>query len=109
MHDYIVSKADCSRHDIFPGVSIHTTHGERLMLSLVEFEPNAVVEEHEHPHEQLGYMLEGEAEFTIGGKTFTVTPGQMWRIPGGVRHKVVAGPKPVRALDVFHPIRDDYR
>jgi hypothetical protein len=32
----------------------------------------------------------------------------MWRIPGGVRHKAIAGSKLVRALDVFYPIREDY-
>jgi hypothetical protein len=32
----------------------------------------------------------------------------MWRIPGGVVHKVVAVDGPVRALDVFNPVRDDY-
>ena len=109
MSGYIVDKSQCSRHDIFPGVCIHTTHGEHLMLSLVEFEPHAVVEEHSHPHEQLGYMLEGEAEFIIGGERRVVRAGEMWRIPGGTPHKVIAGPMPVRALDVFHPIREDYK
>ena len=72
-------------------------------------EPHAVVEEHSHPHEQMGLMLEGEADFTIGGPSMRVIAGQMWRIPGGVLHKVVAGDRPVRALDVFHPPREDYR
>jgi quercetin dioxygenase-like cupin family protein len=105
---YFVDKSQCSHHQIFPGVQIHTTAGDKLMLSLVEFEPHAVVEEHSHPHEQMGLMLEGEMEFTIGGQTRTVRPGEMWRIPGGVLHRVVAGDKPVRALDVFCPIREDY-
>ena len=80
-----------------------------MMLSLVEMQPHAVVEEHSHPHEQMGLMLEGEADFTIGGQHMHVTAGQMWRIPGGVLHKVVAGDRPVRALDVFHPPREDYK
>jgi quercetin dioxygenase-like cupin family protein len=109
MASYFVDKKDCGRHNIFPGVDIFTTHGEKLMLSLVEMEPHAVVEEHSHPHEQLGLMLEGELDFTIGGESRKITPGQMWRIPGGVKHKCVAGDKPVRALDAFYPIRDDYK
>ncbi len=109
MFPYFVDKSACSRHTIFPGVTIYTTHGEHVMLSLVEFEPHAVVEEHSHPHEQLGLMLEGEAEFIIGDQRRTMRPGEMWRIPGGVKHKVIAGDRPVRALDVFYPIRDDYR
>jgi quercetin dioxygenase-like cupin family protein len=109
MNQYIVDKKDCSRHTIFPGVDIYTTHGERTMLSLVEFQPHAVVEEHSHPHEQLGLMLEGEAEFIIGGQSCMVRPGMMWRIPGGVKHQVIAGDRPVRAVDMFHPIREDYK
>ncbi len=109
MFRYFVNKNDCVHHRIFPGVDIYTTCGNRMMISLVEMEPHAVVEEHCHEHEQMGMMLEGEAEFTIGGFVTTVRPGQMWCIPGGVLHKVVAGDQPVRAIDVFHPIRDDYR
>jgi unsaturated pyranuronate lyase len=108
MSSYFVDKSECSHHRIFPGVDIYTICGQQIMLSLVEMEPHAVVEEHSHPHEQLGLMLEGEADFTIGGIHMHVTAGQMWRIPGGVIHKVVAGERPVRAIDVFHPPREDY-
>jgi quercetin dioxygenase-like cupin family protein len=109
MSGFFVDKGECSHRRIFPGVDIYTTATRHLMLSLVEMEPHAVVEEHSHPHEQMGMMLEGAAEFTIGGQTQTVSAGQMWRIPGGVAHRVVAGDRPVRALDVFHPPREDYQ
>jgi quercetin dioxygenase-like cupin family protein len=109
MSGYFVDKSECVRHNIFPGVDIFTMHAQQLMLSLVEMQPHAVVEEHQHPHEQLGLMLEGQAEFTIGGERRILSAGDMWRIPGGVPHRVVAGDRPVRALDAFYPIRDDYR
>ncbi len=109
MPGYFVDKNDCVRHRIFPGVDIFTAWGDKMMLSLVEMEPHAVVEEHSHPHEQVGLMLEGEADFTIGGQQMRVVAGQMWRIPGGVVHKVVALEWPVKALDVFHPPREDYK
>lgn len=106
---YFVQRGECSHHEIFPGVHIFTAAGERMMLSLVEFAPRAVVQPHSHPHEQMGMLLEGELTFTIGGVTRTLQAGQMWRIPGGVVHSAVAGDAPVRALDVFHPVREDYR
>jgi len=109
MPKYFVDKRDCSHHNLFPGVDIFTTFGDELMLSLVEMEPHAVVEEHSHPHEQMGLMLEGEALFIIGGREQVIAAGGMWRIPGGVLHKVIAGEEPVRALDVFHPIWEDYK
>jgi len=109
MSKYIIKREDCSQHNIFPGVDIFTAAGEQMMLSLVEFEPLAVVQPHSHPHEQMGLLLEGELTFTIGDETETLKPGQMWRIPGGIEHQAVAGDMPVKALDVFYPIRDDYR
>jgi len=33
----------------------------------------------------------------------------MWRIPGNVKHKVVVLEEPTKALDIFTPIREDYR
>ena len=83
--------------------------GEKMMLSLVEFQPGAVVEEHSHPHEQMGMLLEGRARFFVGGEERILSPGDMWRIPGDVKHKVVALDQTVKALDFFHPIREDYR
>jgi quercetin dioxygenase-like cupin family protein len=109
MPSHFIERSACSHHRIFPGVDIFTAAGEAIMLSVVEFQPNAVVADHAHPHEQMGLLLEGEADFTIAGETRTVRPGDLWRIPGGVRHGVTAGPRGARALDVFHPIREDYR
>ena len=108
MSKYFVDREACSQHEIFNGVNIFTAAGENMMLSLVEFEPRAVVEPHSHPHEQMGLLLEGELEFIIGDERKVLQPGQMWRIPGGVVHSAIAGAEPVKALDVFNPIREDY-
>ncbi len=105
---YFLPAGSGSRHVIFPGVEILTTAGKNLMLSLVRFEPRSVVAEHSHPHEQMGMLLEGRVEFTIGNVTRLLGPGDMWRIPGGVVHSVRALDTPVVAIDVFHPIRQDY-
>ena len=109
MSQYFYRPEDCSHHNIFPGVDIHTVAGDRLMVSLVEFQPNSVVQPHSHPHEQMGLLLEGELTFVVGEQRQTLRAGEMWRIPGGVVHSVYAGEQPAKALDVFHPVRDDYR
>jgi quercetin dioxygenase-like cupin family protein len=106
---YFPAAAECGRHTIFPGVHIQTCALDKLMLSLVELEPHSVVEEHTHPHEQAGIWLKGRAVFTIGDEQKTVQPGDVYRIPGNVRHKVVVLDEPARALDVFCPVREEYR
>ena len=106
---YCPKPSEYSRHRIFPGVVVNTCAAEKMMLSVAELEPGAVVEEHSHPHEQVGIVLQGRAVFTIGGEERTLKPGDLFRIPGGVRHKVRALDEPMRALDVFCPPREDYR
>ena len=106
---YFYRLDEASFHQIFPGVTIRTVAGDRMMLSYVEFAPGAVVEKHQHPHEQMGLLLEGELTFVVGGEEQTLRAGEMWRIPGGVDHRVVAGDQPAKALDVFCPVREDYR
>jgi quercetin dioxygenase-like cupin family protein len=105
---YFIPAGSGSRHRIFPGVEILTTAGTNLMLSVVRLEPESVVLDHAHPHEQMGYLLEGRLEFTVGGVTRMLGPGDIWRIPGGVVHRVRALDQSAVALDVFHPIREDY-
>ncbi|SIO61168.1 Cupin domain-containing protein [Singulisphaera sp. GP187] len=105
---YFIPAGAGSRHQIFPGVEIRTTPGERMMLSVVTFEPGSVVLDHSHPHEQMGMMVSGRLEFTIGDVTRVLGPGDLWRIPGGIVHRVRALDGPAVALDVFHPIREDY-
>lgn len=108
MSRYFPDSDERSRHTIFPGVHIAACAGEKLMLSLVDMQPHAVVEEHEHPHEQAGMVLSGKAIFIVGGEQKTLAPGDMYLIPGHVRHKVIALDEPVRALDIFHPVRAEY-
>jgi quercetin dioxygenase-like cupin family protein len=108
MSRYFPDAAEMGRHTIFPGVHIQTAAAERLMLSVVDLEPGSVVEEHEHPHEQVGMVLQGRAIFTIGGEERALGPGDLYRIPGHIRHKIRALDVPVRALDIFHPIREEY-
>jgi quercetin dioxygenase-like cupin family protein len=99
---------EMSSHTIFPGVPLRACAAEKMMLSVVDLEPHAVVEEHSHPHEQVGMILAGKVIFFIGDEQKTLTTGDLYRIPSNVRHKVIALEEPARALDLFHPAREEY-
>lgn len=109
MDSFILNQDNCVAMTPFPGIEMFAMEGEKMTLSVVDMEPCSVIEEHRHPHEQIGYMVEGEAEFVVDGKSYHVKAGQMWRLPGGVPHKVIAGGQRVRAIDVFYPVREDMR
>jgi quercetin dioxygenase-like cupin family protein len=94
--------------ELGPGIRIRTPHGERLMLSLVDFDAGAVVPEHRHPHEQAGIVLHGKMELTIGGESRILGPLEAYIIPGGAPHAARAVDGPCRVLDLFSPPREDY-
>jgi quercetin dioxygenase-like cupin family protein len=103
-----VSPEERSTHNIFPGVHVHAAAGDKVSLSLAVFEPHAIVERHAHPHEQVGMVIEGSALFQVGDDERVLRPGDMYFIPGGVPHRVVAEAAGLQALDVFHPVREEY-
>jgi len=107
--DYFVRSGDGVRKVLGPGVLIEATAGVALMVSVVRLDEGAIVPMHDHPHEQMGYLVSGRLEFTVGDRTETLGPGDLWRIPGGISHSVVAVGGPAVAVDVFHPVREDYR
>ena len=109
MSKYFPTTEECGRHTIFPGVRIRTASTGQMTISIVDLEPHAVVAEHSHPHEQVGMLLSGKMVFTIGDEQRTLVAGDVWVIPGGVRHKAVVLDEPARAIDVFHPVREEYR
>ncbi len=95
--------------DLLPGVHARTFWGERMLLALVDLDANAVIPEHSHPHEQGGIVIQGEPEFTIAGEVRKLKPGDMYVIPGGVGHSVIVGPQPAQVLDIFSPVREEYK
>lgn len=108
MSEYFVDKSDCAAQEIFPGITIKTSACREMMLSWVECESGAEVAEHSHPHEQVGVVIGGRARFIIGDEDRILEAGDLYRIPGGVKHRVIALEEGATALDIFHPIREDY-
>ena len=54
-------------------------------------------------------VVKGSALFIVGDEERTLKSGEMYFIPGDVPHRVVALEDGCEALDVFHPVREDYR
>ena len=100
---------EASGFELAPGVRAKPLFGTAAMLNLIEFEDGAVVPAHEHPHEQLGMVLDGDLTMVIGGVEHRLRAGDAYGIPGGVEHSATADRGPCRVLDVFQPVREDYR
>lgn len=91
------------------GVVGRPLFGERAMLNLVEFEAGATVPAHSHEHEQLGIVLRGMQALVIDGVAHEMHPWDAYVIPPNVEHSAYCGPDGATVLDVFQPVREDYR
>ena len=91
-----------------PGAQTRTMWGDRIMISLVDLEPASQVPVHNHPHEQMGMVLEGAMTMVIGGESRDLKAGDVFLIPSNAEHSVSTGNVTTRVLDIFSPPRQDY-
>jgi quercetin dioxygenase-like cupin family protein len=104
-----VSLAAGDGYELAPGAIARALFGERGMINLVELIPGAEVAPHSHPHEQLGLILRGSMTMVVGDESQECGPMDAFVMPGGVEHGGTAGPEGATAIDVFMPVREDYR
>ena len=95
--------------DLAEGVAGRPLFGAGAMLNLIEFEPGSTVPEHSHVHEQLGIVLRGMQALVVDGVAHELGPYQAYVLPSGVVHSAYCGPEGATVLDVFQPVREDYR
>ncbi|MBY6047878.1 cupin domain-containing protein [Vannielia litorea] len=80
---------------------------QNAMIVEVHFEEGASFPPHNHPHEQITYVISGKFEFTVGGTVYTVGPGDsLYKQPDIVHSaRCLEGGT---LLDVFTPHREDF-
>ena len=100
--------SDLEEKDLLPGFKVRFVHSETMTSAYWTVEEGAVLPEHSHPHEQVANVLEGEFELTIDGESKILTSGSVGVVPPNAVHSGKAINE-CRILDVFHPVREDYR
>lgn len=80
--------------------------GDDASIQHFHIEPGAVVPEHSHHHEQLGYIFEGVLTFVVDGEEISVGPDDSYALksdePHGAENR---GDVPVVGIDIFTPAR----
>lgn len=106
---YYIPSGHARQVEMLPGVhrrTLGTT--DEVMLCEFFLEKDSFVPPHSHKNDQVGYLVYGLIEFTIGDQTRTLQPGESYAIPGGIIHSAKALANSL-AIDCFSPPRDDYR
>ena len=106
---YFIDAANREPLELVPGARTRTFWGEQMLFSLVEVDADSEVPLHTHPHEQGGIIVEGELEMGVDGEVKLLKPGDMYIIPGNVEHYARAYTTKAKALDIFSPVREEFK
>jgi quercetin dioxygenase-like cupin family protein len=104
---YTVS--ELSGTEMQPGIIRRSVYLEHAMVTFFTFAPGSVLPEHDHPHEQITYVVSGAMEFRLGDEVQVLRAGQGVCSPPGVRHGAVVLDEETFALDAWYPLREEYR
>lgn len=103
-----INVADISAREIAPGFFGKFIHSDKMTLAYWEAKKDAKIPMHTHVNEMMVNVIEGELELTIGDETRVLTYGTVAVIPGMVPHKATALTD-CKIIDVFYPVREDYK
>ena len=94
--------------ELIPGFQAKLIHTENLTIGYFSIKAGSVLPEHSHVHEQISNVLEGEFEMTLDGITQLLKPGTVAVIPSMTVHSGKAVTD-CYILDIFNPVREDYK
>jgi quercetin dioxygenase-like cupin family protein len=83
-------------------------HGEKITLARIRLGRGCIVPEHAHANEQITSVIEGTLRFQIEGRAVVLEAGDVLHIPSHAPHSVEAL-EDCLVLDVFSPVREDWR
>ena len=91
------------------GIRVKSVCLDNVMMTYMEFEPNMVLPEHVHPHEQITMIHRGKLEMTVDGQTRIMETGDVVVVPPEITHSVQTLEEPTIAVDAWSPVREDYK
>jgi len=106
----IVKRKDAPRLDTVKGRHGEILMaGEKCMMMINTIEPGLPTPMHSHPHEQIGYLQEGEGDLYMGEEKVHIKAQCTFVAPPNVPHNFDAtGNKPAVLIECFAPPREDY-
>ncbi|MCR5356069.1 MAG: cupin domain-containing protein [Lachnospiraceae bacterium] len=83
-------------------------YSDNIMNVELKFEKGAVGVMHSHPHEQIGYIIEGSLKYMEEGSDDVVlSAGDTYIVAPNVMHGIECLTE-VKLLDIFTPMRKDF-
>jgi quercetin dioxygenase-like cupin family protein len=90
-----------------PGIRRQTiASGAHMMQMRVRLDAGSHLPEHQHPHEQITYVVSGRLRMLVAGVAHEIGPGDSLYLDSDVRHAVDVL-EDALVVDTFSPPRED--
>lgn len=99
---------DIPLEQLTPLLTRQAIHGTNLTIGLFHLDKGCDLPEHKHIHEQICVLLEGRLRFRSQDREVILEAGSMLHFAPNEPHAVTALEDSI-AMDVFGPVRDDWR
>ena len=100
--------SDIQVKEIAPGYLSKLIHTANNTINFIDVAAGSTVPMHQHIHEQLSFVLEGQFELTIDGNVQVLDKEMYAVIPSNVLHSGRAITE-CKMIDIFSPVREGYR
>jgi len=100
--------SEIASRELVDGATVRFVHADTMTVAYWTFESEVPLPEHAHPHEQVTNVIEGVFDLVVNGETARLEAGSVAVIPPNATHAGRAVTA-CRIIDIFHPVREDYR
>ncbi len=98
---------DLQEIPLLNGITLKAVYSEKSSVSFLDLPAYSRIPTHHHNNEQIGIVMEGEMEYTIGNETAVCRKGSMFVIPPNVPHSlIVVSKNSAKLIDIFTPQRN---
>ncbi len=105
---YLYHLNEIAEKELIPGFRVRFVHSEKMTIAYWNIAAGFTLPKHSHPHEQVVNIMDGELELVVDGVPAKLGPGDVVVLEPNVPHSGSALTD-CRVIDVFHPVREDYR
>lgn len=103
-----IKLSDIEEREIVKGFRARFVHTDQMTTAYWQIAAGSALPGHAHPHEQVTIIISGRFEMTVDDETQTIEAGTVVVIPSGAMHRAYALTD-CYIVDIFSPVREDYR
>ncbi len=103
-----IKSQDLKTEEMFSGVTRQIIgYDSNIMMVKVSFAKGSIGYKHQHPHQQISYILSGKFEVNIDGKMEILETGDAFIAPSNTDHELKCLDNGI-IIDSFSPMREDF-